>query len=1286
MKLLYSRCKIGVLFCYLLFTAHVCHAQSSVAREWNEILIEAIRNDFARPTVHARNLYQHSVIIYDAWAAYEPSKDTYFLGKPFQGYFCEFLGVNIPLDIQSAREEAISHASFYFLKSRYQNSPDYFLTFSLMYDYMLQHGYNPNNLNTDYANGGPAELGNYLAQEMINYGYGDGSNELLNYENTFYSPINPPLVMADPGNPDIIDPNRWQSLTLDSAIDQSGNNVQGTVPFISPEWGIVDPFALNSSMSNINYRDGDPYQVYFDTVQPAYLNLNDSLSWESFYKWNHSLVTIWQSHLDPTDGVLWDISPGSIGNNTWYPNDSSEYAAFYNLEDGGDPSTGYSVNPVTGQAYAPQIVPRGDYARVLAEFWADGIDSETPPGHWFEIYHYVTDQPSFESKWEGIGPELDQLEYDVKAHLTLGAAMHDAAISAWSLKGYYDYIRPVSSIRYMVQNGQCSDSTLMSYHPQGIPLLTNYIEIVDSLDPLAGTTFENVGKIKLNTWKGHDYINDPLIDVAGVDWILGENWWPYQRPTFVTPPFAGFVSGHSTFSRAAAGILENITGSPYFPNGLGEFTANENEFLHFEEGPSVNITLQWASYRDAADQCSLSRIWGGIHPPIDDIPGRIIGGQIGEMCFNKADSIFSVTLASLASSTITDTIINSYDAGTSVNLNLIFNIPMDTSGAPQIVLSPANLYQVISINQIYWVDSFELQIEMDVNNNILEQFSSLIRIQGLDAGNGMHLPEINLENYFIVDTKLPEITSFLGDLPILSDNDLPNGYQCVVQFDEACNVNLAPNFVFSGIDYLNPTITENQSNWNSAQEYQATFNVADFNENVSSVDVLIENIRDEHGNPLLNPNQTGICSIDTKNPLTTGIFISDSIINIDDLTMNPQVDLAVYFDEAMDTTFIPEIKLYNDNAVHESIVMNTFETFWSDSSTLNTELWVLMDTNNLLNLDLICIAARDINENIIIDSIFFSQFYSDLKNPEVDFAMPVNTIISDSLIGSNAYYVDIVFDEDMDLGTIPLVVHESNNAVSGSIQYNLTESQFIDNSTYRAFFHIMDENIEVDTIDLKILFGKDFAGNTQFPYEENSIVALDTKNPSITNFTVNSNILTIGDQIEMILSFDEAMDTNQVLYFDFNPVITSPIELIQTNYGWIDQLNLNIEYELINSDVNPYYFDLNIIDGTDKAGNLLIPYGVDTVFSIPGSLGIENTMESIQLYPNIISSGDQLGFRGSLSTPMKEDFDIFNSEGKMIKRSKFREAGEYYSTPALHIEPGIYYLKFMNRTYKFVVI
>ena len=46
------------------------------------------------------------------------------------------------------------------------------------------------------------------------------------------------------------------------------------------------------------------------------------------------------------------------------------------------------------------------------------------------------------------------------------------------------------------------------------------------------------------------------------------------------------------------------------------------------------MKLQWATYKDAADQCSLSRIWGGIHPYIDDIPGRKIGTKSVLMLLN----------------------------------------------------------------------------------------------------------------------------------------------------------------------------------------------------------------------------------------------------------------------------------------------------------------------------------------------------------------------------------------------------------------------------------------------------------------------------------------------------------------------------------------------------------------------------------------------------------------------------------------------------------------------------
>src|SRR6186713_1807562 len=45
----------------------------SVARQWNEVLLQAIRRDFARPTVHARNLFHVSGAMWDAFASYDSS-------------------------------------------------------------------------------------------------------------------------------------------------------------------------------------------------------------------------------------------------------------------------------------------------------------------------------------------------------------------------------------------------------------------------------------------------------------------------------------------------------------------------------------------------------------------------------------------------------------------------------------------------------------------------------------------------------------------------------------------------------------------------------------------------------------------------------------------------------------------------------------------------------------------------------------------------------------------------------------------------------------------------------------------------------------------------------------------------------------------------------------------------------------------------------------------------------------------------------------------------------------
>ena len=145
----------------------------------------------------------------------------------------------------------------------------------------------------------------------------------------------------------------------------------------------------------------------------------------------------------------------------------------------------------------------------------------------------------------------------------------------------------------------------------------------------------------LGICRGHQFINDPKTDYAGAGWILAENWFPYQRPTFVTPNFSGYISGHSTYSRAAAEVLTLLTGNPFFPGGLGEFIAKKNQFLVFEKGPTQDVKIQWATYRDASNQCSLSRIWGGIHPPVDDLPGRVIGEKVGIQAYNYGKKYFS---------------------------------------------------------------------------------------------------------------------------------------------------------------------------------------------------------------------------------------------------------------------------------------------------------------------------------------------------------------------------------------------------------------------------------------------------------------------------------------------------------------------------------------------------------------------------------------------------------------------------------------------------------------------
>jgi hypothetical protein len=580
---------------------------TSVARQWNDTMLSSIKRDTVRPPVQARNLFHVSVAMYDAWAAYDPTARGYAFHEKISA-----------TDIEAARHESVSYAAYRVMKHRFAVSPNAALINPILDARMAALGY-PTNITTTVGNS-PAAVGNRIAAQLIAWAYSDGSREQFNHatESGTYEDVNEALVVALPFNPTVSNPSRYQALSLTFYVDQNGNVIPGGFPpKLAPFWGFVRPYGMLAS-------DMDPSRpgVYFNPPPVPVLNGFG----DADFRAGHEEVLIKSSWLTPDDGVMMDISPRSMGNNPL----------------GADSGSGRLTNPATVLPYEPNVVKRGDWARCLAEFWADGPNSTTPPGHWNEIANHVVEHPAFERRMGGSGPELSPLEWDVKMYVALNGAMHDAAVTAWGVKGYYDASRPITAIRALVQNGQCSDPLLPSFNSNGIHLLPGMVELISAATTAPGQRHEELagyeGQIAVRSWPNAP--GDPATQYSGVHWMLGGNWVPYQRPSFVTPPFAGYVSGHSTYSRAGAEMLTRLTGTEYFPGGMAIYTCVQNQFLVFEDGPSETFDFEWATYYDAADNSGQSRILGGIHPSFDDYPGRVLGSQVAARAHERSLDLF----------------------------------------------------------------------------------------------------------------------------------------------------------------------------------------------------------------------------------------------------------------------------------------------------------------------------------------------------------------------------------------------------------------------------------------------------------------------------------------------------------------------------------------------------------------------------------------------------------------------------------------------------------------------
>jgi hypothetical protein len=221
-----------------------------------------------------------------------------------------------------------------------------------------------------------------------------------------------------------------------------------------------------------------------------------------------------------------------------------------------------------------------DEQKMITQYWADGPHSEFPPGHWNLFAQFVSRRDSH------------SLDDDVKMFFAVDGAVFDAGIVAWDAKRTYDSVRPITAIHFLY-TGQ---------------LITAWA------GPFQGTrTFD------------------------------GSQFGTYQEATVVTPPFPEYISGHSTFSAAAAEVLRSFTGSDAF--GDSALIPRGSSVLEPGLVPATDITLSWTTFSDAADQAGMSRRYGGIHFQAGDLNGRAAGRLVGAQVWAKATACFEGTAA-----------------------------------------------------------------------------------------------------------------------------------------------------------------------------------------------------------------------------------------------------------------------------------------------------------------------------------------------------------------------------------------------------------------------------------------------------------------------------------------------------------------------------------------------------------------------------------------------------------------------------------------------------------------
>ena len=355
------------------------NASPTISVQWDRVVQNAVINANVGPTIASRAYALMHTAMFDAWSVYSLDAVSTQTGDSLQRPTSEYTNAN--------KIEAMSFAAYRVLSELFSEGENIIL----FDDLMTKLGFDTSNETTNPSSA--ASIGNISAEALMAFRRTDGSNQINNYiDTTGYEPVN-----EDVDN--IQDLEKWTPETIPASAESATSASEQLQKFLTPQWSIVTPFALESPDA-FRPEAPEPFLLVDATVDLEAGTI--LLSGET------------EARTITADMVGEAGEAGKLINESFIEQAERVVQASASLT---------------------------DEQKLIAEFWEDAGGTSFPPGTWHTFGEFVSARDSH------------SLDEDALMFFSLSNAIFDAGIATWEAKVFHNYVRPIRAIRELGELG-----------------------------------------------------------------------------------------------------------------------------------------------------------------------------------------------------------------------------------------------------------------------------------------------------------------------------------------------------------------------------------------------------------------------------------------------------------------------------------------------------------------------------------------------------------------------------------------------------------------------------------------------------------------------------------------------------------------------------------------------------------------------------------------------------------------------------------------------------------------